>query len=245
MQEARMGLQATYLALMNIDDVRDRIKAVLSYEALDVALALRLCNLSRQHGCGVLLADMDVAGFRAGLIESAQIYQRVLDAAEAGQKLDPYYLTRTQAEPLFDALAAGNLPLAKSIAERLPKEWKLDLEPAEDSFFMAVIAALIAGEPARQQLEEMEKTVTQGPRWAIATSLVNLASEAFEEALAELIEEQRSRVAGRRQGSRIDPYDDATTANLFVQGIALVRLARHLGIRTADQYPLIPDVCLA
>lgn len=241
-----MGLQSTYLALMNIDYVRDRVESALASGDLDVALALRLCDLCRQKGCGVLLADTDVDGFHLALTESANAYLRILDAAEKGQRLDPYYLTRTRAEPLFDALAAGEMELAKSIAQRLPVEWNPELEPAEDSHFVGVVAALVVGEPpAQQQLEAMGKIVGEGPRWEMAKSLVELDSTGFEAALSDLIEERKNEVDARRKGSRMDPYQDATTANVFVYGAALVRLARFLGMETATEYPLVPDIALS
>jgi hypothetical protein len=58
------------------------------------------------------------------------------------------------------------------------------------------------------------------------------------------IEAYASRMERERKSGVGNAFALATDANIFVEGIALVRLARVRGIRTRSQYPLIPPIVL-
>jgi len=68
---------------------------------------------------------------------------------------------------------------------------------------------------------------------------------AFAEAFSDYLQEWRDEIKGQRKAGRMDPYDDPTTANICIEGLALIRLAQQEGITTEDEYANIPNIAIA
>jgi hypothetical protein len=65
------------------------------------------------------LSTHDVAMCRAGLAESASIYLTIFERFDAGEPISRSYVSMGTNRKLFDALAAGDFDLAKTLATRM------------------------------------------------------------------------------------------------------------------------------
>ena len=69
-------------------------------------------------------------------------------------------------------------------------------------------------------------------------------ANAFNAALNGIIEQRCKTLEAERKSGLFDPYFHQTEAHIFVEGIALVRLARWRGLRTLRAYRTLPEPAL-
>ncbi|NMO19040.1 hypothetical protein HPC49_43435 [Pyxidicoccus fallax] len=213
----------------------------------DAKLALETASLWRQYGCGLLLSELDEEGFRDGLEQAATLYRGLLRRRSACSEFDQYYLARSKGEPLFDALATGAWVLARDIAADMTPTWMQRMEAEEDfHYFGALIALLLQRTDLDTELADFKRCLQGGQSFRFDTvkALAAADADAFEAGLLGMVEEQAAWVERQQRSGVFDPYLHKTAAYVFVEGAALVQLARHRGLKTQEQYRLIPAPAL-
>jgi hypothetical protein len=106
----------------------------------------------------------------------------------------------------------------------------LDGSPGEQAFLVTQIEASLEGGDSL--------------RFDASQALLKKDAEAFEEALEALIDEHRDFHDTGLQEARIPEERWAVEGCLFIEGLALVRLAQAAGIPVAGGYPLIPSLVM-
>ncbi len=213
---------------------------------------LDLSRMYRRMGCGALLSGGDTESFFQALFLAADAYLQLLERKDLQPELaDPYDLARGRAEPLLDALALGDADLVRRIDARAETQYREGMEYEEDYWFFTLLPRLLSpsvGEPeAREALGQLEQSL-QGivyPRYNALVALVRGDLAGFEQALESLTrawEAQMERDADSELGN---PYALATESGVFVEGIALVRVAQARGLPIREKYPLIPAAALS
>ncbi|WP_052518610.1 Imm49 family immunity protein [Archangium violaceum] len=217
---------------------------------------LELSRMYRRLGCGLLLSEKDAGGFFSCLYRAADLYLQFLERHSGGAGLDPYYMARGRAEPLLDALAIGDVALARRIDALAATTYREGMEYEEDFWFFSLLPKLAsAGADEREALEGLEvldgldqmEQALQGisyPRYDILLALAREDARGFERALKDLTGAwmaERKREAGSGLGN---PYA-GPEAGVFVEGVALVRVARVRGLRIREKYRLIPAAALS
>jgi hypothetical protein len=197
----------------------------------------------RQVGCGLLLANLDVDGFQHSLFQSAQLYEWLLDQRARHPGLDVYYLCKSRALPLLDALSFGRTDVAQRIGKKLDTPWQPKMEPEEDfRYFELLSGPLLARQPDAAKLAAFERSLEEpSARFNVVTALVQEDADAFWQALAVLTREWEADIEEQRRRDALDPYFTTTEAFIFIEGIALVRLAELWGIRTEPRLPFMPQ----
>jgi len=212
---------------------------------------LDLSRMFRRMGCGTLLAGGDTSFFFQGLFFAADAYLQLLERKERDPSLaDPYDLARGRAEPLLDALALGDAELVRRIDARAQTQYREGMEYEEDFWFFMLLPRLLdpsVGEPeTREELGQMHQAL-QGivyPRYDAVVALARGDREGFEAALEALTQAWASQMERDAESERGNPYALATESEIFVEGLALVRLARIRGMPTRQEYRLIPAAAL-
>jgi hypothetical protein len=220
----------------------------LRLSGADAARVLELARDYRRLGCGLLLATYAVEDFFRCLFRAADAYLQLLERKGSAPGLDSYYLARSRGAPLLDALAIGELALARRIGEHMESQWLEGMEYEDDfCFFDALpeLAALQPDEPRlRQKLDRLERALegASSPRMDGLRALASRDEARFEEALVALIEQRAEEVERKRESSP-SPTGRAftlTEANVFIEGLALAQLAHRRGMRTRSEYRFIP-----
>ncbi|MCY1034839.1 hypothetical protein OV207_25555 [Corallococcus sp. BB11-1] len=215
--------------------------------APDAKLVLETAALWRQYGCGLLLSELDEEGFRESLEQAATLYRDLLVRRNGCPESEHYYLARSKGEPLFDALAVGAWELARQIAAEMTPAWMQRMESEEDfHYFGALIGVLLQRDDLDTELSAYERCLQGGQsfRFDVVTALAAADGDAFDAGLQGMIEEQSAWVARQQRSGVFDPYRQKTSAFVFVEGVALVRLARHRALKTQQRYRLIPAPAL-
>lgn len=249
-----MGIKSLELTNSNLETTIGLRQEALRKGPPEAEKVLKLCSELRRLGCGALLSSYETERFGQCLYLAADIYLQLLEGRGGWPHLEPYDMARSRGQPLLDALAIGDWELAERIGRSMEPRWCQGLEYEEDFCFfecLPLLATRAAGKPlagaALQDSLDRIRRATQGidyPRLGAVEALAQASAERFEEALLALIAERRAEVARQRKSGLGDVIFLSTEAHVFIEGLALVRLARALGLRTRSQYPLIPPAAL-
>ena len=216
--------------------------------AMDVTYCELLAETSIHHrrlGIAILLADAKLRVFNDHLRTSAGRRVTLLETAAPNPAPFAQWARQGLVGPFFDAWTAGADDLALRIAELSQVPLQTDFEYPEDHEYARWWYAVAAGgwklgASLDQRLRALA-TVTdddQDPRLNVCRALAARDQALFDEGLNELchrhIEWFKERTA--------DPAENATEGYVFIEGLALVRLARRLGIQTASEYPRVPGL---
>lgn len=212
-----------------------------------------ICKYYRALGiCGLLLnADTDV--FAHGLIHSALTRKYYLDRCiEENYLLDPSRRT-SFVDPFFDALSANQFKLSRQIASVSPNQLFNEYE-YEDDFLYALFMHKIVGfeegnkEELRKILHQYEEVIEDGSsiRIELCKALFANDQNAFERTFADLLNEHQTKT-----DAIADPQLDSILAQdytfepnrwIFVEGLAILRIAEKLNLQTEKEYKFCPSI---
>lgn len=217
-------------------------------------LVNRLCGHYRSLGILMLLNTGDSDPFFHGLIQSAVARRWYLDRCRAEGCLAEPARRASFVDPFLDAVAANQLPLARDIAGRSPDEWMEGHEYEDDFAYARALFDLVApaGEDRTAALEATLSRFAQSleggsdPRLDVCRALAARDQALFDDAFATLGAERERRLAEvadpKRDSILAQDYDFEPNRRIWVEGLALLRLAVERGLRTASEYAGCPAI---
>ena len=222
-----------------------------------------LTELLRAHAILRLVADSDAEGFSNDLIMSGRAARAHLrhhmrpvhaDRRRADVLLcaRPIHTDRRRAHscsgPFFDALAAGDIGLATEIADLAPSHWRPDEKPEEDFLWQRTLGLLLIG--AHKPLIEAHLASfaacvaeEEDPRLEVCRALYAVDSVAFDKAFRGLLCRREIEVLRARRHVQTDTYHSLGT-QVYIEGIAVLKMARAGGIAIEREYPMCPALAL-
>jgi Immunity protein 49 len=201
-----------------------------------------------------LLLGADLEQFKLYLTRSGYARRYFLRrSAEQGDS-DNARLALGRTEAFLDAVAAGQMPLAREIAHLSGVTWRADWEYEDDFCYFLFLHTIADGlDPAdepqlREILSRFEKALEGGKshRLTVCRAILGRESEAFHEALNALLEQRRAELFHMRERMQEpDPASCVCWARSFVsiEGFALMRLAEFAGLPPLEpeaEPPLCP-----
>jgi len=165
-------------------------------------------------------------------------------------KLNDDNSATSKLQGFFASAACGDEEAARTISSKSRDSWNPELEHEDDFIFVRLLMDLFyrgASESDLMALANRLGEVTEGevsPRREICQALLTKSSERFGEGLEEYILERRDYYAEQWDADYILEEEWATDGQIFVEGIALVRMARKLGLDTQAEYLFIPSLVL-
>ncbi|MFE8605117.1 hypothetical protein [Archangium violaceum] len=203
----------------------------------------------RVLGVCVLLQDANVEGFAAHLAKAGQARLSLLEHASRAQlPRAPEDILASDNVGFSDALAAGDLKLARAIALLSPQLHATGLEYEEDFLFSRFLH-LWTGEPRNEKdvrllMERWEQIVDTGAdlRLDVCQSLYTRNADRLADSIQALIEERKHELHAYRKQLDFDPEVAATTGKIYIDGLALLRLAEVEGIPSLPAYELLPTL---
>lgn len=203
-----------------------------------------LANSLRFMGVAEYVLRGDVACFRAKLAESARMSLRLFQRHGAGEPVSGSLVTMLAYKELLDALAAGDFPLARDLAEEMGGRDALEQEhdhPFDYALGYALKAAVLAdGDQLQASIDAFEQQCAAPenanfvPYATLLSAIASADTIAANAALADLVKAHAKESKG--QGVFKDSEDEV----LCVWGIGLTNLARHRGMPVEPVPPLIP-----
>ncbi|ATB43114.1 hypothetical protein CYFUS_008593 [Cystobacter fuscus] len=223
-------------------------KAQAAARRAEGATAEELFTLSscwRSLALCALLQDADADTFAEHLCRSAQA-RRVLLELGSRSSVKPQLLCCTRDPGFCAALAAGHLGLAADIAARSPTRHFQGVEYEDDFLFFHFMHRLVLkpeGMDERTRLLERWKQVEQGrpsANFEVCVALNEKAPRAFTAAFELFIDTRREQLQGYAQRMGFNPELNATEGKVFIEGLAVLRLAEFQGLPTHPSYDFIP-----
>jgi hypothetical protein len=207
-----------------------------------------LAELSRLfQGLGIchLLETLDVGEFRENLVRSSDARRYFLRKCREEGSVASKHLALSRTEALLDALAAGDLRLARSIAELSPINWNRDWEYEDDFCFYAFLNQLLlqAPPPDREQtLARFEAALEGGSSTRLNVLRAILAKDAgdVETALAQLVEEEQARFDAQRSAIVDSKFLFWPRSFVSIEGLALLRAAELVGLQVSGDFAMCP-----
>jgi len=198
-------------------------------------------------GCG-LIVDADTDAYYHFLARSGLVRRYFLDRCRReAPDLQNGYRAAGNSPALFDALAARHFGLAREVAALSnTSPWEGE-EYAEDFFWAHFFHLTIRESPdapaVQQTVQDLEEALAGDTpaRLAVCKSLAARDQEAFDEAFGALLAERRAVLA--EQGEPFTPYDEAehrVAASCYIDGLAVLNVADHLGLSTRAEYRYCP-----
>lgn len=209
---------------------------------LDLRGALAVSAAYRRMGIAKLLMSGVPERFHGDLSRSARAFLHFLEGAGEEHKVT------SRAEPFFDAVAAGDDDAAARIARATRPTFAPGRELEEDFlhvWFLMSRFSLRSDAAVLDPLLARWEQVLEGsadPRLDLCRALATRDQPAFDAALEAIVSERRRSVAAALEAGRLLPEDGPTTAKVWVQLLALLRLADGAGLRTDAEVPLAPSV---
>lgn len=199
----------------------------------------------------VLVTRGDRVRFRGNLLAAAELRRDYLHAArragsatEAGREF-----AAGRSGALFDALAAGSMPLALEIAELAPAEWRADCEYEDDFCWARLVGLQLPGarvdatEPAALLARFEASLQGQGSaRLELAQALVARDAAAFGPAFEALLAEHARHIDERIEAGEMDDPIVLADRRVLVEGLGLLALADALGLPTEREYLYCPSI---
>lgn len=214
----------------------------------------KVCNdISRYYramGIYDLLINADTDGFFYGLIQSALTRKYYLDRCVREHFLSGPERISSFVDPFFDAVVANQWKLATEIVRLSPDQWLEDYEYEDDFAYAYFFYRVIRFDEV--ETKELIRVVDQFEgalegQYSIRLDLCKALSAkdqgAFDEAFANLLNEYQSSADALAEDS-MQSHEFTFEANrrIFVEGLAILRIAEMLQLETQEEYTLCPNI---
>jgi len=244
----------------------ERLEEILLYANMLVETAIeqdsvasmgKLCNdISKYYRalgiCGVLLnADTDV--FFHGLIQSALTRKYYLNRCVEENVLNNPARKASFVGPFLDAIAANQFRLAVKIASLSPDRWWKGYEYEEDFTYAYFLHKFVYFNDInlgdlRIIFDSFENLLEEqsSERLEICRAFLYSDQAQFEEAFSNLLDSHE-----KNMEEIADPNLDSILAQeytfepnrwIFVEGLAILRIAERLGFQTEKEYKYCPSI---
>ncbi|MGK3961293.1 Imm49 family immunity protein [Sorangium sp. So ce118] len=210
-------------------------------------LSVELSGKLRALAIMVLLVKADSDRFHHNLIRSGLVRETYLRRCR-DEGFSGHHRVSGRVAPLLDAIAAGDLTLARRIAALSPAELRQGHEYEDDHCYARVLH-LWAADPARDEgvapfLERFEAFLEgrSDPRLDCCRALWTREQSLFDEAIGALLAERMAEAAAAIERGQEEEPRVVSQRYVSTEGLALLRLAEARGLSTRREYPLCPSL---
>jgi hypothetical protein len=208
--------------------------------AADVSTKLRCMAIFR------LLADGRSNSFYHNLHRSGLVRQRYLARCLEEGAMEDHFRSSGRYFPLFDTIAAGNFALAGQIIELSPASFMSGHEYEDDYCYARIVHNLVTGHSGGSVdlLARFARYLegSQNGRFLVAKALVERDQAGFHPAFEQLLSDRELEIAANIKRGQIESPQVIAQRRIFVEGLAILRLAERAGIKTEEEYLFCPSI---
>lgn len=209
-------------------------------------LTRQLCAQLRALAIMVLLGTGNSDRFHHNLIRSARLRLAYLQRCAREGATEEHDFVSGMIEPLHDAMAAGDWPLVGQIAKAAPAHHRPGHEYEDDHHHAVLLGQLVAapGDLGAQMAAWQRLAAAVGdeahPRLAVLRALIERRQADFDAAFEALTGLRHTELlAEAQQGGLVSPGVQAQR-HVYIEGLALLRLAQHRGLAADGEHRLCP-----
>jgi len=212
------------------------------------SLSLELSASFRALAIIFLLIRGDSKLFYQNLIRSGETRETYLQRLKHQGIDQDHHQASGRYDPLLDAVAAGDFALARHIANISLTEWHPGHEYEDDYCYAQILHRFVAEQLPKEEipplLSRFEAYVEGNPsaRLALCWALAQQNQDSFDEAFNDLLNEQEDRIAAAKARGQMDDPIIVSQRLVFVEGLAILRLAEMRVLKTQNEYRYCPSL---
>jgi hypothetical protein len=209
-------------------------------------LSIMIGNKLRSLAIMALVSKGDQTLFGQNLTRSGRVRLAYLQRLRREVVENDHHSASSRIDGLMDAVAASDLVLAREIVTASRTSWLEGAEYEDDFCYAQLIHRLVSKDshaaPTNALLEQFEKVLDgQGSaRLDVCRALLNSDQAAFDEAFNDLIHEQETKIAADKARFQLEEPEVMSQRLIFMEGLAVLRLARLRGLTTESDYLFCP-----
>lgn len=223
--------------------IEEMLPAILAGKA-QLEDILKFCAMYRRIGvCKLFLSGLPDEFF-ANLFKSSRAYLFYLERSREEEKV------ASKSAPFFDAIACNDFEGARLIVSKSRPDWNQEKEYEEDFLYFHFLMKFFFSDKTPDSdslysiLERYEKVLegNDDVRFNLCESFLKKDAAAFNTGLESLVVQEEENYQQLLETENIDPQEAVTLKRISIEGLALVRLAEELRMKTQRNYLLIPSL---
>jgi hypothetical protein len=201
--------------------------------------------LLRTAGIAALLVELDADKLHHMLIRSGLTRAFLLERTPLADRTTSRYCKISRSAGFFDAVAAGQLDLARHLIALGPQQRNALFEYEEDHAYVSFLYGLLLGRGGAEQKAILDgwSALLGGAKSAkleVCRALSLGDPAVFDGAFARLLRARKKEIEEQERSLARDEMEYAGGRYLHVEGLALLRLAGSLGVSTRPEYDYCP-----
>ena len=211
-------------------------------------LSLNASSKLRSLAIMALLSKGDRILFAHNLTRSGRVRLSYLDRLRRERLEDEHHGVSGRIDGQLDAVAASDLDLARKIVAASRTSWLEESEYLEDYCYAQLVHRLVTGEGELGSVEaltrQFEGALDGQPsaRLEVCQTLRNRDQSGFDEAFDALIRGRQAQIEADKARFQQEEADIMAQRLIFVEGLAVLRLATLYGLRTESEYLFCPSL---
>lgn len=246
---------------MNLEDYLEPVGYEVAYgmaivhdpesELADVCrTVVDLCLKLRTLAIITLLSRGDSDLFQHNLIRSGLARATYLSRLHEAGITGDHHQCSGRFAAVIDAIAGGGINVARDIASLSPRDWMREDEYEDDFCYAQILHSLVSGNSDDGRLDLLFERFNaslegaEDPRLLVTKAIAGQQQEAFEEAFAVLIQRRQREIESNKKRHQMEEIPVVAERQIYVEGLAILRLARAAGIETDDEYMFCPSLAM-
>jgi Immunity protein 49 len=225
-------------AFRNPDYPLDQLGSV----CMDVTTKLRAAAII------ALLTKADSDLFFHNLIRSARCRLQYLERLRDADRHGEHHQASGRVGPFLDAVAAEDFVTARRIASLAARVWLQGHEYEDDYCYAQLVHGLVAApgetvdfDPLLARFEQVLAGVPDA-RLDVVHALVRRDQSAFGASFEALLRQRSRQIESQKARHKIEEPAMVAERQVYVEGLALLRIAQRLGLRTQVEYMYCPSL---
>jgi hypothetical protein len=170
-----------------------------------------------------------------------------LELVKSGLESPPKYVCASKNIGFSAALAAGDIETARRIASSSPQSHFGDIEYEDDFLFFHFLHRAIEDDTTTEDLNRIIarwEIVLEGQEsgyFNVCRALASDRSDDFEPAFESFIKTRQRQLKEYKESIGYDREMFAAEGKIFIEGLAVLRIAEMKGLPAVGEYKLVPD----
>lgn len=196
----------------------------------------------------VLLAQGDSDGYYHNLMRSARCRLSYLQRCRTAAREREHHQASSRLGGYLDAVAAADFFTARQIITVSPSEWFEGHEYEDDYCFAQIAHGLIAAQPDNERLNQLFarfETALDGredARLTVTKAIFERNAAEFAAAVEDLVKQRTVEIEADIARRRIEEPVMMALRQVYVEGLALLRIAERLKLPLQSDYLYMPSL---
>jgi len=211
-------------------------------------LALSISRKYRSLAIMTLVSKSNPKLFAQNLTRSGRVRLTYLERLRREGVENDHHSASARIDGLLDALAASDLNLCRQLIAATRFTWLENSEYEDDFCYAQLIHRLVLQEKeetgATALINQFERVLDGKPsaRLDVCRALLSRDQPAFDEAFDNLIHEREAKIEADKARFQLEEAEVLSQRLIFVEGLAVLRLATLYGLQTESDYLFCPSI---